>query len=170
MFRNQGLSLLELLGGIALLSLLLTVSIPAFSDLIASQRALTALHSLRGALNHARQTATLTGKPVSIAATEGDWAKGWQLFHDTDNDGQRQENERLLTIQGALQDVEIRADNTSRNYIHYRPSGISVQPNGAFHAGYLLICARHSTSHKIVINRSGRIRSESGPSEQLCPN
>jgi type IV fimbrial biogenesis protein FimT len=169
MFKHQGLSLLELLFSLALLMTILGLAVPSFRDMIAAQRALTAMHSLRGALNYARERAVLSGVPVSIAAAQGDWAKGWSLFHDRNNDGIRQAHEQPLAVYEPLQDVEVRPDSTSRTYIHYRPNGISVQPNGAFHAGHLLLCARHRTSYKLLINRTGRIRTESGETASLCP-
>ncbi|MEL7937326.1 GspH/FimT family pseudopilin [Pseudomonas delhiensis] len=169
MQKNRGFSLLEALLSILLLWLVASLAVPAFDNLLQSQRSLVALHSLRGALSHARQTAVFTGRPVSVAAHEGDWANGWALFHDDDNDGRPQPGEPPLRLQPALEDVEIRPDSTSRHYIHYRPQGHAIRPNGAFHAGHLKVCSRHATSHRIVINRSGRIRTESAPSASLCP-
>lgn len=167
--KNRGFSLLEALLSILLLSLLASLAVPAFDNLLQSNRALAALHNLQGALSHARQTAVLTGRPVSVVAHEGDWAKGWALFHDDNNDGQQQSGETLLRLHPALEDVEIHPDETSRRYIHYRPQGHAIRPNGAFHAGHLKVCSRHTTSHQIIINRSGRIRTESAPSATLCP-
>ncbi|MCP1602779.1 GspH/FimT family protein [Pseudomonas citronellolis] len=167
--KNRGFSLLEALLSILLLSLLASLAIPAFNNLLQSNRALVALHSLHGALSHARQTAVLTGRPVSVVAHEGDWAKGWALFHDDNNDGQQQSGEPRLRLHPPLEGVQIYPDETSRSYIHYRPQGQAIRPNGAFHAGHFRICTQHATAHRIVINRSGRIRNESAPSASLCP-
>ncbi|MDF3931080.1 GspH/FimT family pseudopilin [Pseudomonas citronellolis] len=169
MTRSRGFTLPEALVALTVLLIGLNLAIPAFANLIAAQYASSALHSLRAALNHTRETAALGGRPTSLIARDGDWAKGWTLIHDDNNDGQRQPGETLLREHAALPRVRIQADRTSRDYIHYRPDGHSVQPNGAFHAGHLAICSNHATGHRILINRSGRIRTESAPSATLCP-
>ena len=88
---------------------------------------------------------------------------------DDNNDGQQQSGEPRLRLHPPLEGVQIYPDETSRSYIHYRPQGQAIRPNGAFHAGHFRICAQYATAHRIVINRSGRIRHESAPSASLCP-
>ncbi|WP_371364796.1 GspH/FimT family pseudopilin [Pseudomonas sp. QL9] len=167
--RCRGVSLVELLVCLALLAILLSTAAPSFSDLLARQRTETAAHSLRSALNLARETAVMTGQVVSIAAIDGDWSAGWRVFHDRNNDGMRQDDEHPLANQAAIEGVSIQADRTSKSYIHFRADGVSIQPNGAFHAGHLAVCGKGSKAYKLLINRSGRIRQESAEPATLCP-
>lgn len=169
MLKCRGISLVELLICLALLAILLSMAAPSFSDLVARQQTQTAAHSLRSALNLARETAVLTGQAVSIAAIDGNWTAGWRVFHDHNNDGARQDNEPPLANQQAFDGVEIHADRTSKRYIHFRADGVSIQPSGAFHAGHLVVCGRGSNAYKLLINRSGRIRQESAEPTALCP-
>ncbi|MCY1349697.1 type II secretion system protein H [compost metagenome] len=169
MSRTHGFSLVELLVTLSLLAIALSFAAPAFSELVAAQRTRIALHDLTEALLQARATAITTGKPISLAATGSTWANGWTLFVDDNNDGIRQPHERLISVHESLEGIEIRPDSTSRKYIHYIPRGSSIQQNGAFHAGNLVICGKSQRSYKIVINRVGRIRYESAASTTLCP-
>lgn len=167
--RVRGVSLVELLMCLALLAILSSMAAPSFSDLLARQRAQSAAHSLRSALNLARETAVLSGQAVSIAPIDGDWSAGWRIFHDSNNDGRRQEHEPPLANQQRLEGIAIHADRTSKRYIHFRTDGVSIQPNGAFHAGHLAICGRGSVAYKVLINRSGRIRLEDAAHATSCP-
>lgn len=169
MFKNLGISLVELLFCLAIAAILLSLAAPSFSDLLARQRAQSAAHSLRGALDLARETAVMTGQGVSIAAIDEDWSKGWRVFHDRNNDGTRQNDEPPLANHPSLEGVEIHTDRTTRSHIHFRADGVSIQPSGAFHAGHLAICNKGPTAHKVIINRSGRIRHESAETSTLCP-
>lgn len=168
MLKYRGISLVELLVCLALLAILMSMAAPSFSDLLARQRTQTAAHSLRSALNLARETAVMTGQAVSIAAIDGDWSAGWRIFHDRNNDGQRQDDEPALANQQSLEGVAIHADRTSKRYIHFRADGASIQPSGAFHAGHLAVCGKGSNAYKLVINRSGRIRQENAEPATLC--
>ena len=168
MSRNAGISLVELLFSLALVAILLSTAAPSFSEMLARQRAQAAAQALRSALNLARETAVMTGQAVSIAAIDDDWAKGWRVFHDRNNDGARQDHEPALANQQAFDRIQIHPDRTTRRYVHFRADGVSIQPSGAFHAGHLAICSKSPTAYKVIINRSGRIRQESAEAATLC--
>ncbi|MBO3276757.1 GspH/FimT family pseudopilin [Pseudomonas schmalbachii] len=169
MSKTRGFSLVEMLIVLSILTIALSFAAPSFGDFIAKQRIQTAFDNLNGAIHQARSTAALTGRSVSLAATSGDWAKGWSLFYDANNDGIRQEHEELISVHEALQDIQVLADSTTRRYIHYVPAGYSIQKSGAFHAGNLAICGKSARGYKIVINRAGRIRHETAATSELCP-
>lgn len=169
MHKSHGVSLIELLFCLLLLALLLALATPSFSEMLARERARSASNSLRSALDLARESAIMTGQAVSVAAPgEDDWAGGWRIFHDRNRDGLQQSGERTLAVQPPLDGVKILTDRTTRRYIHYRADGVSIQPSGAFHAGYLAICSRSATAYRVVVNRSGRIRSERGEAARIC--
>jgi len=94
--RGKGLTLIELLVTIIVLSILLAVAMPNFSSLIDDQRLKNAASDLYAALVYARSEAIKRNHFVAICAkntaSDGclnatDWAKGWIVFLDSDGDG-----------------------------------------------------------------------------------
>jgi type IV fimbrial biogenesis protein FimT len=167
--RNQGVTLVELLFTVAILAIALSIAAPSFSELLSNHKASTATQDLRSALDFARESAVHSGQPMSIAPLEGNWISGWEVFVDPDNRGVRASAYPPLIIHGPLGIRQIQTDSTSRRYIHFTARGNSIQPNGAFHSGTLTLCGDGDSSFRIVINKAGRIRTESGATETLCP-
>ncbi|MFJ3053615.1 GspH/FimT family pseudopilin [Pseudomonas nitroreducens] len=169
MARERGFTLVELLCTLAILAIVLSVAAPSLSELLRDQRASVATQELRNTLDFARESAVHSGQPISISAANGDWASGWEVFVDTGNLGTRNCQQPLLAAHGSLNGIGIRTDSTSRRYIHFTPRGNAIQPNGAFHSGTLTLCGEGRTSYRIVFNKAGRIRTEPGSTEDLCP-
>ena len=168
--RDRGFSLIELLFTLVILAIALAIAAPSFTDQLRNQRASSAAHDLRNALDFARESAVHSGQPVSVAVIGTDWASGWEVFADPDNLGTREPRAPPLSAHGPLAAIVIRADSTSRRYIHFTARGNSIQSNGAFHSGTLTICGEGRSSYRIVLNKSGRLRSEAGTTEDFCPH
>ncbi|PJI47413.1 MAG: type IV pilus-like protein [Pseudomonas sp.] len=168
--RDPGFTLVELLFALGILAIALSIAAPSFTELLSNQRARTATHELRQALDFARESAVHSGQPISMTATDSDWAKGWEIFVDTVNRGTRDPQQSPLAVHDPLSSISIRTDSTSRRYIHFTSRGNTIQPNGAFHSGTLTVCGEAGTSYRVVVNKAGRIRSESGTTESYCPN
>lgn len=169
MSKHNGFSLIEMLVALAVLAIALSLSAPGFGRLLDEHRLQVATQELQAALNQTRATAVLAGQPISIAALDGDWAHGWILFVDSNNNGIREPTEQLLATHAALPNITVIPDSTSRRYVHYTPGGYSIQPSGAFHSGHFVLCANTQSASRIVINRAGRIRRESSETAPLCP-
>lgn len=169
MARDQGFTLVELLFTLAVVAIALSIAAPSFSEMLSKQRASTATHELRSALDFARETAAHSGQSISLVANNGDWAAGWEIFVDADNRGIRPPEQAPLAVHAALTGISIRTDSTSRRFIHFTPQGNAIQPNGAFHAGSLTLCGEGRSSFRVVFNKAGRIRSETGTTNDLCP-
>jgi general secretion pathway protein H len=170
MTQERGFTLVELLFTLAILAIALSIAAPSFSELLRNQRASTAAQELRNAVDFARESAVHSGQPISIAATNGDWASGWEVFVDPANRGTHDAQQPPLAAHGPLNGIVIRTDSTSRRYIHFIARGNAIQPNGALHFGTLTLCGGGRTSHRIVFNKAGRIRTEVGATELYCAN
>jgi type IV fimbrial biogenesis protein FimT len=77
--RIAGFTLPELLVAVGIVSILAALAGPAFSDLIAGQRARTGATDLYLALAKARSEAIKRNANVTLSPKEGLWHKGWTL-------------------------------------------------------------------------------------------
>lgn len=87
----RGFTLVELMIVIAILSILITVGIPSFSNFLSDNRMSSFTNDLVADLNLARSEAIKRNLPVSICASSDqtscsnatEWATGWIIFTDT---------------------------------------------------------------------------------------
>ena len=81
MRKENGFTLVELMIGLAIAAIILTVGIPSFNDLVRNNQMTTQANELIGALNLARSEAIKRGSSVSITSTSGDsnWKDGWSV-------------------------------------------------------------------------------------------
>ena len=81
MRKENGFTLVELMIGLAIAAIILTVGIPSFNDLVRKNQMTTQANELIGALNLARSEAIKRGSSVSITSTSGDsnWKDGWSV-------------------------------------------------------------------------------------------
>jgi type IV fimbrial biogenesis protein FimT len=111
MKRNGGFTLVELMVTLAIAAIILTIAVPSFWSIVQNNRASTQANELITALSLARSEAVKRGAPVSLCpsadqdacvSASTNWAVGWIVFVDTNNDGNRQTAEPLLRVWGPL--------------------------------------------------------------------
>ena len=91
---NGGFTLFELLLTVALIGILATVSVPAFSTMLARSRQVTEINSLFHAIHLARKESIRRRQVMTVCASsdgrsclpDTDWSSGWILFNNTDRD------------------------------------------------------------------------------------
>ncbi len=89
-----GFTLVELMITLAVGILILSIGIPAFTNLMSGNRATAYANDLVGALRLARSEAVKRGEGVTVCASNAaysecdgnNWANGWLVFTDPDND------------------------------------------------------------------------------------
>ena len=74
---QRGLSLVELLVGLVVLSVLVSVAAPSFSRMVAEQRLRQVGSELRISLATARSEAVKRNEAVSLIKQGSDWSTGW---------------------------------------------------------------------------------------------
>lgn len=75
--RSHGLSLIELLAGLVILSVLISLAAPSFSRMLAEQRLRQAGSELRISLATARSEAVKRNEGVALIAHNSGWSAGW---------------------------------------------------------------------------------------------
>jgi len=75
--EQRGLSLVELLAGLVILSVLVSVAAPSFSRMVAEQRLRQVGSELRISLATARSEAVKRNEAVSLIKQGSDWSTGW---------------------------------------------------------------------------------------------
>ena len=129
--RNKGFTLIELMVTLAVAVILITVAVPGFRTMIQNNRASTQANELLTAFMLARTEAIKRGTVVSVCssidqsscAASTNWATGWIVFNDDDENGVRDTNvastEAVIrvwesldgapTLTGATQNVQYQA-------------------------------------------------------------
>ena len=142
--RSAGFTLTELLIAISIAAILATVAVPAFSSLIASQRAKTAASELFASLQKTRSEAIMRNANVTVSPLAGGWNTGWQIL-DPLNAG------NVLESHGAVVNVTM----TGPLGVTYRPSGRVLA--GAAPSFLIKTTSGSSTNYECIsISLSGR--------------
>lgn len=103
--HENGLTLIELVLVIAILSIMALMAAPSFSDFFTRSQLRTDYLGLEKDIKYAREMAKLQGKPVGIVIKDNDandWKKGYVVWQDTNNNGRLNRNETILKEQDNL--------------------------------------------------------------------
>lgn len=107
--RNHGFTLSETLAALAVAGIGVSLAVPGVQSLASRNQQATAVNQLVSSLHLARSEAIMRNRPVAICASTDaercagtDWAAGWISFVDADGDGERSDEEALLTHAEAL--------------------------------------------------------------------
>lgn len=174
MRQEHGVSLIELIAYIAIVSMVVAWGVPAMSGLMAETRLTAQTNLIISSLHFARSSAIRLGDRVTLCPSEDQeycaevgYEQGWIVFHDPDGDTVRQAGEPLLATQAAEgpAGLTIRGNAPLASYISYTAMGYSEQLSGAFQAGSFRLCL-DGRGRRIVVARGGRPRvvKESCPS------
>ncbi|HZX76296.1 Tfp pilus assembly protein FimT/FimU [Lysobacter sp.] len=162
---RRGFTLVELVTTLTVLSVLLALGVPAFSQLMESARVSGIFHELTGSLASARMVAISQRAPISVCPSQDgrncrrdlSWDDGWIVFVDTNRSAKPAREEDVLRQLGPVpQDIAIRA-TAGRHYLRYQPSGFGYGTNLT-----LRLCSRRTGYElgAVVVNNAGRVRSE----------
>ena len=161
--RQTGFSLLELMATVAIGGILLAVGLPSFVNLIKSNRLTTQTNSVLTALHLARNEAINRGHNIRVLTISGDedWAAGWQVRLDVDNDGVTDAEDTVLRSFDAIEEATLVGDVDN---VTYQSSGFITTTS----ASTIKLTAYECTGEDIrVINvkLSGLVSS----TRQICP-
>lgn len=171
--QARGLTLVELMTTVAILTLLGTFGVTAFSDVLARHRVQTALHLISADLATARNAAITRRSPIVACPGEAlhgcrsdaDWSMGWIVFMDSDGNRRPDNAVDLLRVADAPPGAPgtVRLVST-RSYVRYQRDGRSAGTNLTIN-----VCRAEMLGGQVVVNNLGRIRSSRPDTDRPCP-
>jgi len=172
---QQGFTALELIVTMAIITVLLTLGVPAFENYGLNLRMKTTMDQLQTDLNLARGHAiSHNSQTVICPAGDGNncsgqsvWQGGWIVFADLNADRNKQTGEPLLKQSDAIAMLDI-SSSRSRNRLRFYPNGSAPGSNAS-----ILFCDSRGAAEAgtLSVSNSGRIRLQSKvvqPTEN-CP-
>jgi type IV fimbrial biogenesis protein FimT len=129
---SKGFTLIEMMTVLAVAAILLGIGIPSFRSLIENQRMTAVANDFFAAINLARSEAIKRGARVDMvpAGVGDDWAEGWVVFVDADDDQRPDTGEPIIYAHGPVHEsiaIIPRLTNSSKNspkqYIAYNGTG-----------------------------------------------
>ena len=161
--QQQGLTLIELLMTMAVMSILFGLGLPSFDGLMIRSKVSAEQRQLVTLLNSARQTAVLSNQVVTICPSAGasrclnGWSEGYLAFIDENADRSLDPGERII-FQFKTQDENIHISWRAfghKQSLQWLPSGITNHQNGSFE-----ICYKNEAKYAraLILTKTGRIR------------
>ena len=168
--KSSGFTLVDLLMVLAVMSVVLTVAVPAMTATMDSIRLGSISNTFVSHLYLARSEAikrngrvVLCKSPTGVSCVaSGGWEQGWIVFHDANNNATREPGETVIQQEGSMPASFRLAGNLNvAKYVSYSATGSAKLVTGAFQAGTLTLCqpsASDGAARQIVISSTGRPR------------
>lgn len=93
---QTGVTMVELVMGLAVAGVLTSAAVPSLDNMLRSRHLAPTTNELVTTLNLARSEALARGSRVAVAAKGGNWAEGWQVFADANNNGVLDAGEQVI--------------------------------------------------------------------------
>jgi type IV fimbrial biogenesis protein FimT len=132
--RAKGMTLLELMLGLTIMGILVALAVPSFTNYTGNARKVAATNDLVTALTTARSEALRRSALVRACSSAdqatctgaNDWATGWIIFADPNNNGIVDANELIQTWPAIAGGVTMTADAPTVTY-----NAMGMGQNGA---------------------------------------
>ncbi|MDQ7015612.1 MAG: GspH/FimT family pseudopilin [Gammaproteobacteria bacterium] len=179
-FKKQGFTLIELLVTVVVIGILAGLGVPAFNDLINSNRMVSFTNELVASLQMARSSAVTRGSRVTLCQSSDRqsctntirWEDGWIIFPDDNGNDVVDAGETVLRVHngspGGGMTVRFVPTAGAVGNISFISSGFSQALSGAMQSGLFRICDSRglttlpnglSDARGVELSAGGRIRS-----------
>ena len=162
---QDGITLIESLIAITIISLLAVQSAPDFKNFLEKQEVIASTHQLTSALRLTRHAAvnynfmaTLCPWDKQSARCVRNWQRETMIFIDRNNDYKLDTSDQIVRQLPALPNgsqVQFRSFG-NRPYLQMRPNGMTNYQNG--HILYCPPSGNPKYAHQIIIGPTGRLR------------
>lgn len=162
---QRGHTLTELIVAGAITLVLAATAIPNFGGMIDALAMRSATDELFAAVQHTRAQAIAQNARVMLAplSADGDWAQGWAVFIDTDQDRRPGESDRILMQRGPLKPgiriSSVFSTQPSPAYLAYNGMGRACSATSSMAARFGTFTLRQEDAvRRIKISMAGRAR------------
>ena len=176
-FEQSGFTLIELIITLSILTILVTLAVPSFQNLIASSRISTTTNDFHASLAYARSEAIRRGQRVTVCvstdgvqcALGGNWEQGWISFIDST----RVMGNPLATVDAgevvlqvspaAATGILIQGQAPVSQYVSFSADGQSRTMAGGIQTGTIEICSTSTAlsndtrARDLALNASGLV-------------
>lgn len=161
MRKRQGITLIELVVAIGIVTILATIAIPSFTHLRHDSERVSAVNGFLHGLFLARSESMRRGQIVTLCksrdgvscSTTGEWEQGWMIFVNVDQDDppQRDADEDVLLVNQGWKSGTITSNRPEYSMRPYQQSAVN---------GTLLFCDPRGSeeARAIIISFTGRAR------------
>ena len=148
---QSGFSLIELMYAVVIGGIIMAVGFPLFSGFIKNSRLTTQTDDVLTSLHVARNEAVNRGHNIRILTLSGgtDWASGWQIRLDVDDDGTTDAEDTVLRNYDAIENATLVGDVSS---VTFEPTGYLDQDFNAAPAAITLTASKCTADDIRVIN------------------
>lgn len=170
LWRARGLTLVELLAGVAILGILLGVGAPSFSRMLADYRLKGEKSGLLDSLVVAREEARQSGSSTAVCAsnngttcTATDWRQGHIVFRDANGNGSVNTGEAIVArVAGAAPGITITtvelASDLAIDVVRFDHEGkLAVTTQVQF-----TVCKPGVPRLLVAVRRNGQVKASSG--------
>jgi type IV fimbrial biogenesis protein FimT len=170
-----GFTLAELLVGLALAALLLTMAVPGYRAWIADEELMNHARLLAGSMRLARSEAIKRGHRVNLCksadglqcADTGRWDQGFILHGDFDRTGEVAGTDTIIRFEPAPKDIRVSANRPLQDYVSYTSFGHARMLSGALQMGTFTVCKPGRRAVEVVLVATGRVRIDR--TKAVCP-
>lgn len=175
--RQHGVTLIELMVGIALVAILMATAAPNFQGMTASSRLTSVSNDLLGSLQLARSQAIRSGSRVTVCrSTDGTqcntnaaigWNRGWIVFQDTTRSNANAEvdvGENIIAnINGLATGLTIVGSMPISAYVSFAADGRSRLMGGGIQSGTIRVCSSANSltndnrARDLILSSTGQV-------------
>jgi type IV fimbrial biogenesis protein FimT len=167
---QRGFTLIEMAITTTIASVLAAAAIPSFSDYLGRQRLSMTVNEIQAALALARSEAMGQGGRVAVTpSSSSGWAGGWQVFHDSNDNGTLDDGERVVQQFGPVpQGISIATHGPGlATAVSYTPAGLARRAGtDGFILGRMVVTygstRREGANHRTICFSTARTRVANG--------
>ncbi len=154
MCKQRGLSLLELVAGLVILSILFFLCLPFGLSFLQSNQLEVVKDELTAAVQYARTRALLEGHPLLLTPLTDDWSLGMRLIVDNKKHHYLDKTQLIHEWRWTHQGIRVSWQGLHTNrYLVFAPD---LKHSAS--SGHFIIQNENGKTLKLTLNRLGRIR------------
>lgn len=172
---QSGVTLVELMVTLLVLSIVIGFAIPSFQVMVQNNRIASQINTVSGTLAFARSSASIRpGEFVTFcASTDGascsgnaQWETGWLVFRDVNGDVSVDAADEVLRVNNGLaggNTLRVRGFGGVNSSVRFDSEGMPRMPAGTIGAGTFIVCDDRGVANAeaLVVSAAGQVRSVS---------